>query len=390
MCPAYGLAESSVALTLGAMRRAPRVDLIAREPFERTRADHTGISRDARALRFVSCGRALPDHEVRIVDAAASIGRRAHRGPDPFSWPLGDTRVLSQRRAPPVPPCTTAGWTLAISATRLRATSSSRAARRISSSRAAETSVRRRSRRSPPVCPASDRIASPHLGSPTRAPGLNASSSSRRRENRDPARREALRRAVRDRLVTGVGSPPDVVVIADPRTVLKTSSGKIRRSAIRDAYLKGTLGARRSVAGQRARLLLGDLAQPDKQVRRLAGPRDLHGLDFARLTDLAAGLLDLSGRSVARPPCGPGCETMVALHAHAVRLRPRVIGSRQSERGGLGHVGGQSCQLYRFDRPSGRCTCGISLRSKTGADGVPAHRHGDSEGAIHHDRESRD
>ena len=39
---------------------------------------------------------------------------------------------------------------------------------------------------------------------------------------RDPARREALQRAVRDRLVTGIGSPPDVVVIADPRTVLKT------------------------------------------------------------------------------------------------------------------------------------------------------------------------
>jgi 1-acyl-sn-glycerol-3-phosphate acyltransferase len=64
---------------------------------------------------------------------------------------------------------------------------------------------------------------------------------------------------VRDRLVTGLGSPPDVVVIADPRTVLKTSSGKIRRSAMRDAYLKGTLGAHQSVAGQRAQLLAGAL-----------------------------------------------------------------------------------------------------------------------------------
>jgi 1-acyl-sn-glycerol-3-phosphate acyltransferase len=76
---------------------------------------------------------------------------------------------------------------------------------------------------------------------------------------RDPARREALQRAVRDQLVDGIGSPPDVVVIARPRTVLKTSSGKIRRSAVREAYLNGTLGAHRTVAGQHARLVAGAL-----------------------------------------------------------------------------------------------------------------------------------
>jgi 1-acyl-sn-glycerol-3-phosphate acyltransferase len=76
---------------------------------------------------------------------------------------------------------------------------------------------------------------------------------------RDRAQREALQRAVRDRLVEGIGGPPDVVVIANPRTVLKTSSGKIRRSATREAYLKGTLGARPSPAAQRARLLAGAL-----------------------------------------------------------------------------------------------------------------------------------
>jgi 1-acyl-sn-glycerol-3-phosphate acyltransferase len=72
---------------------------------------------------------------------------------------------------------------------------------------------------------------------------------------RDRARRAALQRAVRDRLVDGIGRPPDVVVIADPRTVLKTSSGKVRRTATREAYLTGTLGARQSLARQRAWLL---------------------------------------------------------------------------------------------------------------------------------------
>jgi 1-acyl-sn-glycerol-3-phosphate acyltransferase len=72
---------------------------------------------------------------------------------------------------------------------------------------------------------------------------------------RNPEKREGLQRAVRDRLVSGLGSPPDVILITGPRTVLKTSSGKIRRSAMRDAYQQGRLSTRRSIARQRAWLL---------------------------------------------------------------------------------------------------------------------------------------
>jgi hypothetical protein len=41
-----------------------------------------------------------------------------------------------------------------------------------------------------------------------------------------------------------LGTPPDDVVLAPPHAVLKTSSGKIRRAATRDAYLAGRLGRR--------------------------------------------------------------------------------------------------------------------------------------------------
>jgi 1-acyl-sn-glycerol-3-phosphate acyltransferase len=72
--------------------------------------------------------------------------------------------------------------------------------------------------------------------------------------------RERLRAAVMDRVVAALGSPADVVVIADPRTVLKTSSGKVRRSATRAAYLHGAMGRpARSVTAQWARLVLGGL-----------------------------------------------------------------------------------------------------------------------------------
>ena len=72
-----------------------------------------------------------------------------------------------------------------------------------------------------------------------------------------------------DRVVAALGVPPDVVVIAEPRTVLKTSSGKIRRSATREAYVAGTLERRRSTRAQWLRLL----ARRSPRARRARGTR---------------------------------------------------------------------------------------------------------------------
>jgi 1-acyl-sn-glycerol-3-phosphate acyltransferase len=72
--------------------------------------------------------------------------------------------------------------------------------------------------------------------------------------------REALRARVIEAVVAALGIPPDAVVIAPPGSVLKTSSGKIRRSATRDAYLDGRLGRPRpSARVQWARLELRGL-----------------------------------------------------------------------------------------------------------------------------------
>ena len=57
----------------------------------------------------------------------------------------------------------------------------------------------------------------------------------------DPRRTSELQADVLDRVVATLGIPADTVVIAHPGAVLKTSSGKIRRSATKNAYLSGTL-----------------------------------------------------------------------------------------------------------------------------------------------------
>ncbi|HVP30962.1 MAG TPA: AMP-binding protein [Myxococcota bacterium] len=260
MCPVYGLAESSVALTVPPIGRGPRVDRIAREQFQARREASPAAADDPNPLRFVACGRPIPGHEVRVVDPAGRVlpdrieGRIEFRGPSVtsgyFHRPEATRAVMHE------------GWMDSgdlgyfadgeLFVTGRRKDMIIKAGRNLYPQEVEEVvgeipDVRK-------GCIAAFGVPDPEAGTErfvvvaeTRvAPG---------------PRHEALRAAVLDRVVATLGVPPDVVVVAPPRTVLKTSSGKIRRSATRDAYLAGTLlaGAHRSVLGQWLRLGIADL-----------------------------------------------------------------------------------------------------------------------------------
>jgi 1-acyl-sn-glycerol-3-phosphate acyltransferase len=61
-------------------------------------------------------------------------------------------------------------------------------------------------------------------------------------------------------LLAAIGEPPAVVLLAPPHTVLKTSSGKVRRSACRALFEAGGIGATPPTARQQVlRLALGGL-----------------------------------------------------------------------------------------------------------------------------------
>ncbi|HEX2520778.1 MAG TPA: AMP-binding protein, partial [Terriglobia bacterium] len=85
--PVYGLAESSVALTFPPLGRKPRVDLIERECFENTGEALPCSASDASPLRFVSEGRALAGHEVRVVDDASQDAGERVQGHIQFRGP---------------------------------------------------------------------------------------------------------------------------------------------------------------------------------------------------------------------------------------------------------------------------------------------------------------
>lgn len=85
LTPMYGLAESTVALTIPAVEKEFHVDYVGREPFEEHR--HAMPSDDVSALAFVSCGPAIDGHEIRIVNddnhvlPERMVGNLQFRGP---------------------------------------------------------------------------------------------------------------------------------------------------------------------------------------------------------------------------------------------------------------------------------------------------------------------
>ena len=85
-------------------------------------------------------------------------------------------------------------------------------------------------------------------------------------------RRAALRSEIVSTTVDLLGVAPDDVVLAPPRTVPKTSSGKIRRAASREIYQEGRIGARpRALWWELARLRLRGAVPSLRRARRAVG-----------------------------------------------------------------------------------------------------------------------
>jgi 1-acyl-sn-glycerol-3-phosphate acyltransferase len=60
---------------------------------------------------------------------------------------------------------------------------------------------------------------------------------------RDPDRRAALQQRVRERATEVLGMPPEEILLAPPRAIPKTSSGKLRRGSTRERWAAGKLMA---------------------------------------------------------------------------------------------------------------------------------------------------
>lgn len=242
LTPVYGLAESSVGLAFPPLGRGPWI-----EPVDRVALIRDGVAQPARAgdpapLRLVSCGLPLPGHEIRVVDPDSRELPERHQGAVQFRGPSSTQGYLANPQA-------NAGlfdgaWLntgdlgfMLHGELFLTGRSKDIVIRggfnihphELESAVAALPGVRKGG---VAVFPATDaRHATERLVvlAETR--------------EADAAQRERLVREITALSATLLGAPADDVVLAPPHSVLKTSSGKIRRSACRELYEQGRLGA---------------------------------------------------------------------------------------------------------------------------------------------------
>jgi 1-acyl-sn-glycerol-3-phosphate acyltransferase len=265
MAPVYGLAESSVGLTLQPPNRGLVIDRVQRDIFMSSGRAVPATESDGNVLRFVSCGQPLLGHQIRIVDESGRElperveGGLEFRGPSCttgyFRNPEATRRLFHGDWLDSGDRAYVAEGDIYITG-RVKDVVI-RGGRNLYPYELEEAvggigGIRR-------GCVAV--FASPDPTSGTERLVVVAET----RETK-PEVLENLRRRIQEISIDLLAMPVDEVVLAPPRTVLKTSSGKIRRSAVRDLYEGGTLGrGSQALWWQVARLALSS-ALP--QVRR--------------------------------------------------------------------------------------------------------------------------
>ena len=253
--PVYGLAECTVGLAAPPPGRAARIDRVQRGTFQSSGHAVPAPAGDPQALSFVSCGRALPDHELEVVDTSGARAPERHEGQVRFRGPSAtagyyrnprDTRAIAGSE----------GW---LDTGDLGYVADGEL---FLTGRSKDLIIKGGSNLYPHEAEAAA-AAVPGVRAGCVA-AFGAADTERGTERfvivaetrlTDPAELAALRRAVSRTVTDALAVAPDRIVLAPPGSVVKTSSGKIRRAATREAWLTGRLGRLRGgAAGQWVRL----------------------------------------------------------------------------------------------------------------------------------------
>jgi len=253
--PVFGLAESSVGLAFPPLGRGPLIDCV-----DRAALSATGYARPVDACkiparRIVSCGLPLPGHSIRVVDANGRElperrqGRVQFQGPSAtsgyFQNPEATRRLFDG-------PWLNTGDLGYLAAGELYLTG-----------REKDIIIRGGQNIHPQELEeAVNLVPGVRRGGVAVFPAADARTGTERlvvlaemRVKADFKEQERIIAAIHRLAVDVIGMPVDDIVLAPPRTVLKTSSGKLRRAACRELYERGELtGARRAPWRQWLRL----------------------------------------------------------------------------------------------------------------------------------------
>ncbi len=327
LMPVYGLAENSVGLCFPPVGRGPRVDRVGRTAFaEARRAEPAGAS-DTNPLRFVSVGRALPEHEVRIVDAAGndlperSVGRLIFRGPSMTSGYFHKPEATAAM--------TLAGGFLDSGDLAYQAEGEVFIAGREKDLiiKAGRNLVPQEIEEVASGVEGIRKGCVVAFGVQNEALATESLVVVAETRETDESVRDTLIAAVTVRVVDAVGAPPDAVLLVPPGAVPKTSSGKLRRQETKERYLAGALGQglrtpRRARLALFARAAIAEGQRPLRTLRR--------GV-YAAWLATALGLLTLFTWPVAALLPGRGAALTIERWFCWIALR--LAGCRLSAEG---------------------------------------------------------
>jgi 1-acyl-sn-glycerol-3-phosphate acyltransferase len=241
MTPMYGLAECAVALTCSPLGRGAVIDRVDRNRLARRGHARPAEKKGAATATFVSCGTALPGHEVRVVDTAGrelgerTQGRLQFRGP---SATIGYLRNPAKTAELFHDDWLETGDLGYVAAGELYVTGRIkdmivRAGRNVHPAEIEEVIGELAGVRKGRVAvfAARDRA--------TGTEGLVVLAESRLR---DPESRAALTEEIHTQVTDLVELPPDDIVLGPPGSVLKTLNGKVRRADCARLYEAGEIG----------------------------------------------------------------------------------------------------------------------------------------------------
>jgi 1-acyl-sn-glycerol-3-phosphate acyltransferase len=247
MAPVYGLAENSLGLAFTPLGRGPVVDTVDRETFQKTGravpvpptpSDHPN------ALRFVSAGVPVPDHEIRIVDEGGNEvgerqeGRLEFRGPSATSGYYRNPEATAKLIRDPRTGWVDSGDRAYIAGGEVYITG------RVKDIiiRAGRNLYPHELEEAVGGIPGIRKGGVAVFGAADPESGTERVVVLAETREQDEEALERLRQAIQEVAIDLLGTPADDVVLAPAHAVPKTSSGKVRRAASRDLYERGRIG----------------------------------------------------------------------------------------------------------------------------------------------------
>jgi fatty-acyl-CoA synthase len=239
--PVYGLAESTVCVATSPLNRGPLIDVVERDALEtKSVAIPVTDKTNKNFLEFVACGKAIPEHAMRVVNESGEAAPERHVGFIQFKGPSSMQGYYGN------PEATQAiyhdGWwdtgdmgylvDEEVYITGRKKDMIIKAGRNLYPAEIEELTSQ-----VPDVrkgCVIAFGATDPERGTESLVVVAET-------HEKHPQNRETIIEKIKEIIIDALDIAPDHVVLVPPRTVPKTSSGKLQRSACKNAWLAGKL-----------------------------------------------------------------------------------------------------------------------------------------------------